>query len=462
MKRLIPALLAIAMLQACRSGSTEKEATVIKPADGQVDTSAVSVVHPDWANQGNVYEVNIRQYTKEGTFKAFATHMDRLKDMAITTLWFMPINPISKKEHKGELGSYYAVSDYTAINPEYGTLDDFKDVVKTAHQKGFKVLIDWVPNHTGADHGWLTRHKEYYELDSVTKEPIYTADWNDTRELNYRNMEMRDSMIAAMKYWIKETDIDGYRVDVAWGVPDDFWKQCLPQLRAMKQGLFFLAEADGPQYHLDGFDATYPWNMFHKMVDVAQGRNNALAIDSILHLTDSTYTANAMRLYFTSNHDENSWNKADFGTMPGPIHAPFAVLTQTLPRAIPLVYSGQEEPVLDSIRFFYKDPITFRKLGRAKFYKTLLNLRHGNPALSADASFRKLSIGDDKAVYAFTREKEGKKVLVIVNLSGKEQEVSVKDASFHGKPYNVFAYTNEPLTANPWKIEPWGYVIYTY
>ena len=201
--------------------------------------------------------------------------------------------------------------------------------------------------------------------------------------------------------------------------------------------------------------------MFSMMKKVAKGERSANALDSIRNYVDTAFPANELKMFFTSNHDENSWNRADYGTMPGAIHAPFAVFTQTMPHDVPLIYSGQEEPVLDSISFFYKDTIQFKNLGRAKFYKTLLELRK-NPALAANASFKKVKVGDDKALYSYTREGSGKKIFVILNLSKKEQPVRITDASLLGNPYNLFMGTNEQLTNKEWKIEPWGYVVYVY
>jgi len=416
--------------------------------------------HPAWAMQGNIYEVNVRQYTKKGTFKAFSKELDRLNDMGVQTLWFMPITPISKVDRKGSLGSYYAVSNYTAVNPEFGTLKDFKKLVAEAHKLGMKVIIDWVPNHTGADNVWIKRHPDFYVKDKTGK-PAVAFDWADTRQLNYKNVVMQDSMINAMKYWVKATDIDGFRCDVAWNVPYAFWKRCIPQLNAMKQ-LFWLAEGDKNYLHPGGFDATYPWDMFHAMVGVAKGARPATALDSIKAKYDKIYPHNALELYFTSNHDENSWNKADYGTFPKDSHAPFAVFTQTMPHSIPLIYSGQEEPVLRAIKFFDKDNMKMGKYDREKFYKTLLFLRKQTPALSADASFRKVNVGDNKAVYAYVREKDGKKVFIILNLSNKEQNITVEDESLLGKPLNVFRHQEEPVTSKPWKMDAWGYVVFRY
>jgi alpha-amylase len=273
---------------------------------------------------------------------------------------------------------------------------------------------------------------------------------------------MQDSMINAMKYWLVNTDIDGFRVDVAWNVPAEFWNKCIPQLRSMKDNLFMLAEGDKAYLSKSGFDAVYPWSMFNMMKKVAKGERLPAVLDSINAVNDTLYASGTIQLYFTSNHDENSWNRSDFETFPGASHAPFAVFTQTMANSVPLIYSGQEEPVIRALEFFEKDPIGFEKYQRAKFYKALLELRTKNSALAADATFTKVSVGDDKSVYAFTRQKGDDKILVILNLSAAEQEITVKDASLHGNPYNVFMYTNEPLTDQPWKIEPWGYVIYTY
>src|SRR6187399_476281 len=195
------------------------------------------VVHPEWMTQGNIYEVNVRQYTPEGTFNAFAKHLDRLKQMGVQTLWFMPINPISKVDRKGLMGSYYAVSDYTKINPEFGTLDDWKELVKHAHDMGFKVIIDWVPNHSGADNRWITEHPDFYVKDSTGK-PAVPYDWTDTRKLDYKNPALQDSMISSMKYWITVSDVDGFRCDVAGDVPDDFWKRCIAELKKTREDIF--------------------------------------------------------------------------------------------------------------------------------------------------------------------------------------------------------------------------------
>jgi alpha-amylase len=441
----------------CKSNIQKQESTITATTD-----TAMIDGHPAWIMQGNVYEVNVRQYTPEGTFKAFEASLQRLKDMGVQTLWFMPINPISKVDRKGALGSYYAVSNYDAVNPEFGTMDDWKALVKKCHEIGFKVIIDWVPNHTGADHYWLEQHPDFYVKDSATGKALSPFDWSDTRQLDYKNPVLQDSMINAMKYWITNSDIDGFRCDVAWNVPDDFWKKCIPQLRAMKN-IFMLAESNKASQQEDGFDATYPWDEFNMMKLIAKGERPAFAFDSVVNRVDSLFPKNSLLLYFTSNHDENSWNKADYKTMPGASHAPFAVLTQTMKRSVPCIYSGQEEPYLDSISFFYKDTITFGKYARADFYKTLLELRNSNAALAGNASFTKIKTNNDASVYAYQRQNGTKKVLVILNLSNKNVDCIIDNNTIGGKAMNIFSKQTEDLkNGQTFKLKSWDYLVYNY
>jgi glycosidase len=450
-KHYLPLLLLLVAFASCKNGGDASAVSDTAKIDG----------HPAWIMQGNIYEVNVRQYTPEGTFKAFAKHLDRLKDMGVQTLWFMPVNPISKTDRKGSLGSYYAVSDYTAINPEYGTMDDWKALVKEAHDKGFKILIDWVPNHTGADHYWLQKHPDFYVKDSTGK-PVSQFDWTDTRKLNYANPELRDTMMAQMKFWITETGIDGLRCDYAVGPSRSFWVDCIKQLKAVKN-VFMLAETDSVWLHEVGFDATYSWPEFNMMKLVAAGKRKAAAMDSVFAYTDTAIQKNGLRLFFTSNHDENSWNKADYATMPGDSHAPFAVMTQTMKRSIPLVYSGQEEPVLRSIKFFDKDTMSFVKLGRADMYKKLQALRKANPALSANAGFVKLATGMDDKVYAYVRQSDKNKVIVFLNLSNAPVSFAVQDGLLSGEATEIFSNKKEKMeSGKSFNLPAWGYQVYSY
>jgi len=418
--------------------------------------------HPAWIMQGNIYEVNVRQYTPEGTFNAFAKQLPRLKKMGVQTLWFMPINPIGILDRKGTLGSYYAVKNYRAINPEFGTMEDWNKLVKQCHEMGFKVIIDWVANHTAADHYWLTTHPNFYVLDSITHKAISPFDWTDARKLNYKNQELCDSMTADMEFWLKTSHIDGFRCDVASEVPQTFWTKCIATLRKGRS-IFMLAEASVQWIHDAGFDATYTWPEFNVMKEIVKGNLKASSLDSIFNKIDNDFQENALRMFLTSNHDENSWNKSDYGTMPGATHAPFAVLTQTMKRSVPLIYSSQEEPYLDSISFFYKNTIPFGKYARAGFYTKLLTLRKNNEALAANASYNKIKSTADDKVFAYTRENNGAKVLVVLNLSKDSVRAKLSNTTISGMATEIFSNKTDTLSdLQTVDLKPWDYKVYNY
>lgn len=415
--------------------------------------------YPQWITQSNIYEVNVRQYTPEGTFAAFSNHLPRLREMGVDVLWFMPISPISVVDRKGALGSYYAIADYTAVNPEFGSLDDWKALVKKAQGMGFKIIIDWVANHTGADNRWIKSNPDFYIADAQGKLQ-YAFDWSDTRDLNYWNPVLRDSMIHAMKFWVTETGIDGFRCDVAAEVPRFFWEEAIRELKQVKPDIFMLAEADNPWLHDAGFHASYGWDGFAKMKQVAKGEKSARVLDTVLRHIEEAFKPNAIKMYFTSNHDENSWNKADYETMPGAVHAPFAVLSQTWKNTLPLIYSGQEEPFLDSLSFFYKDTIRFSKFERAPFYKTLLELRKSNPALAVDGAYQKIRTTNDDAIFAYLRSKGNSKVLVILNLSATQQNFKLLDEAASGTYNNVFRTAKESINSSSlMQLQPWDYFV---
>ena len=439
----------------CKSGTQQSA-----PGENSTDTTQVAKGRPTWSLQSNIYEVNLRQYGVNSSFKGFQNELKRLRDMGVEILWFMPITPISVKDRKGTLGSYYAVKDYRAVNPEYGNMFDWKELVHKAHELGFKVITDWVPNHSGADHSWLTSHPDFYKRDSAGN-AVSAYDWTDTRKLNYDNRELRDTMIAAMKFWVDSTGIDGFRCDVAGEVPTDFWKECISTLRKSKE-LFFLAEADKAELHNAGFDASYGWSVMNVLYGIYPGKTNLKMLDATLDSLEKVLPPDAMRMYFTTNHDENSWNGTEFEKF-GEGYKAFAVWTQTMKRSIPLLYSGQEEPNKKRIQFFEKDPIQFSKYQLAGFYSTLLKERRENAALATDASFKKVNAGNAAALYAFIREKEGHKIAVIINFSKQEQKVSFDDDALLGEPLNLFMGVKEKLTkGHSYKIEPWGYVVYDY
>ena len=425
--------------------------------------SAQKSVHPEWALQSNIYEVNLRQYSKSGSIKDFATHLPRLRKMGVEILWFMPITPIGiaeRKEKLSDLGSYYAVRDYKTVNEEFGTMKDWKALVKKAHALGFKVITDWVPNHSSPDNHWITAHPDFYALDK-DGQIISPNGWTDVKKLNYDNKELRDSMIDAMKFWLKETGIDGFRCDVAEAVPDDFWKNCIAELKKVKN-VFMLAEGEKPGLHIAGFDETYTWSIMGRMADVYTGKLSLLKFDSALNKNIHDFPVDAMRMYFTTNHDENSWNGTEFEKY-GNAYKTFAVFSQTFFQSVPLIYSGQEVPNKKRLKFFVKDPIVWNKYEVAPFYSTLLHLRRKNPALASDAAYKKLVTANDNAIFAYTREKGGHKIAVILNLSAQPQSFTIKEPTIYGQPMNIFMGVKEKVNStHVFSMEPWGYIIYEY
>jgi len=419
-------LVLIFVFPSCKEEVKKTEAVVAakKPEEKRLPTDYSL---PKWARNANLYEVNVRQYTKEGTFNAFVKHLPRLKEMGIDILWFMPIFPISKEKRKGTLGSYYAVSDYKAINPEFGTMADFDNMVKAIHAEGMHLILDWVPNHTGWDHKWITEHPEWYTQDSEGNiiDPIDPGTgkswgWTDVADLNYDNQEMRAEMIRDMSFWVTEKNIDGFRMDVAHNVPDDFWKQTRNALFAHQRPLFLLAEAEiGSLRNNKYFHATYGWSMHHMLNEIAQGKKKPSYIDTIFKKDNKTFNK-GFHIHFTSNHDENTWNGTVMERM-GEAHKTFAALTATLD-GMPLIYGGQEEPLRKRLEFFEKDEIGFEKYEYADFYKTLNELKHNHPALGNGmygGKARKILI-DNENVYGFIRNKDGVKLIALFNLTNKK------------------------------------------
>lgn len=422
-----------------------------------------SFTPPSWSEQGNIYEVNVRQYSPEGTFKAFEKSLSRLKKMGVQTLWFMPINPIGiegRKMTSSDLGSYYAVMNYKEVNPEFGSMADWKELVQHAHSTGFKVIIDWVPNHTSPDNPWIKNHPAFYKHDA-NGNTVYDADYSDTRNLDYTNRELRDSMIDEMKYWINDTGIDGFRCDHVDPIPLDFWKECITDLRKIKD-VFMLAESEKPEFHYAGFDATYAWNIMWATVEVAQGKQPLTFLDSVLNQNFSTFPKNAERMYFTSNHDENSWNGTEFEKY-GDAYKAFAVFSQTMYESVPLIYSGQEAPNKKRLEFFVRDPINWDDYAMAPFYDTLLHLRLKDEALAANASYKKIATANDDAIFAYIRQKGKHKIFVVLNFSAQPQHFTIKENEAYGNPLNVFSGQKEKLFKNHvYEMQPWGYLVYQY
>ena len=418
--------------------------------------------HPvSWSPDSNIYEVNIRQYTTEGTFRAFAKHLPRLREMGVEILWFMPITPISRMRRLGTLGSYYACSDYTSTNPEFGTVEEFQWLVNEAHQLGFKILIDWVANHTGWDHVWTKEHPEYYRRNAEGNffDP---HGWEDVIDLNYDSGEMRAAMVKTMQFWVETCHIDGFRCDMAMLVPLDFWQHARRILDRIKP-LFWLAECEDIPYH-EVFDITYTWKFLHIMEGYWKKSTGMDGLVQVLNYYREQFPESALHAYFTSNHDENSHSGSEYERM-GDAAQVFAVFC-CLYDGLPLIYSGQEIPNKKRLLFFDKDEINWNQPCTLHgFYKTLLELRKKNPALRGGDPHTASSIlsnTSEERVLCFIRRYNQDEVLVLLNLSANTESVVINSPSVAGSYKDLFHSENPDfISGQPISLNAWDYRVYT-
>ncbi len=416
--------------------------------------------HPEWVYNAVIYEVNTRQFTPEGTFDAFAEHLPRLKELGVDILWFMPIQTIGEKDRKGTLGSYYSIKDYTEVNSEFGTLEDFKSVVKQAQDLGMKVILDWVGNHTARDAKWVESNPDWYKRDSLGNITVM-YDWTDIGPVDYEKPEMRAAMIQDMMFWIREANIDGFRCDVAGEVPTDFWETAVDSLKSLKPDIFMLAEAEKPELNESVFDAYYAWDFHHKMNMVAQGKENVDSLRLSLQRMNTRFAPQAIPMYFTSNHDENSWNGTEFERM-GDATEAFAVLSYMLP-GMPLIYNGQEVGFNKRLEFFEKDSITWNDAGNfTQFYQSLNALKKSNKALLAqekEGEMKEISNDNPSQVFSFRRVNDGNEIVAVFNLSKEMMSVNFDEEI----PGNGFVSFPDSAATNAIKqidLKPWEYKVF--
>ena len=395
---------------------------------GHSDTRVLQ--HPDWSKNATIYEVNIRQHTPEGTFAAFEKDIPRLKGMGVSILWLMPIHPIGEINRKGGLGSHYSVKDYVAVNPEYGSMDEFKHLVRTAHENGMRIIIDWVANHSAFDNEWTKTHPEYYLLDTAGMvQPPLGTDWTDVAQLNYDSKPLWRGMIDALRFWVKDCDIDGYRCDVAEKVPTAFWNEARASLDSIKP-VFMLAEAEKKDLHLKAFDMSYAWEFMHISNEIAKGQKKLSDLDAYMAKQDTAFPRSAYRMYFTTNHDENSWNGTGNERL-GNARQVMDVLALTI-AGMPLIYTGQEggEQYPDGkahrLRFFEKDTVNWNSYKYQDFYSKLFHLHQDNHAMwngEYGGEFKKIKTSSDDVLYCYSRMKDKNEVVVLLNFSDKPQSV---------------------------------------
>jgi glycosidase len=418
-------------------------------------------VHPEWASNAVMYELNTRQFTPEGTLAAAARELPRLRELGVDVVWLMPVHPIGVAQRKGTLGSYYAISDYKAINPEFGTMDDFKVFVEQAHAQGMKVIMDWVANHTSPDALWAG-NRDWYRLDSLGNF-LVMFDWTDIAPLDYANRDMREAMIDAMMFWVSETGIDGYRCDVAHEVPVDFWEEAVARLETIRPDIFMLAEAEKPELNRRAFDAYYGWELHHIMNGIARGEKRADTLWTFYKTLQSRFPEGSIPLNFTSNHDENSWNGTEFERM-GDAAPTMAALSYLVP-GMPLIYNGQEVGFDRRLAFFEKDSIDWNDRGVfGELYRTLGRLKHSSAALASDlgpASFVRVTGDAPRQVFSFVRQAGEDKVLAVFNLSSAEATVRLKLGADAGRWNEYLTGTAVDLEARPsFELAPWEWHVY--
>jgi len=463
--------------------SCKKEHSEAKTEDKK--NEEIAAVSPEMMESAVIYEANIRQYSPEGTLNAFTKDIPQLKNLGVKVIWLMPVYPISMKNRKATgdlsvedikdpkerekyLGSYYAISDYTAVNPDLGTKEDFDKLVKTAHDNGMYVILDWVANHTGWDHKWITEHPEYYYknakgevTDPLNPETGESWGWTDVAHLDYTSKKLYEPMKNEMLYWVKEHNIDGFRCDVADNVPTAFWEYTIPKLKEVKP-VFMLMESNKPYLFVNLFDMGYGWEAHHLMNDIAKSKKTVGDWDSFVAKQAKEYKAQDFFMNFTSNHDENAWNGTEYERLGNPDAAEaFAALTYVMP-GMPLIYTGQEYDFNRRLKFFEKDEITKQKGRMYPVYEKLGRLKNENTALNGGknaASYKRINSSSDLEILAFEREKDGKKVIYIANLTAKNKEFNLPlDGTF------IDAMTGKSITLTKgqkqnWK--PWQYLILT-
>ena len=425
MKKILSLLLGAALLWSCGGeAATEPSA------------------HPEWTYNTVVYELNVRQLTPEGTFAAAEAYLPSIKDLGVDIVWVMPPYPIGVKGRKGTLGSYYAISNYCDINPEFGTIEDFESFLAKAHELGMRVILDWVANHTSPDALWVDGKPMDWYIRDDEGNTIVQYDWTDIAKLNYDCPEMRAEMLNCMRFWV-DKGVDGFRCDVACEIPLDFWRPAFAELRKVNPDLYLLAEGENPELHIDAFDASYAWDLHHLMNDIAQGKKGVADLKEYIAKDAETTPHEAFRLMFTSNHDENSWNGTEFERMGDAVHC-MAALTFVLPNGQPLIYTGQEVGYDHRLEFFEKDPVPSLDPNEyTDYYKKLCEIRHAHPALESGERGGEMAYieGVPENVLAFTRTKGDDCVVCLFNLSPEEV---------------AFEFAEPKISA---QLEPWGYVI---
>lgn len=418
--------------------------------------------HPEWAYDATIYELNTRQLTPEGTFQAAETVLPTLRENGIDIIWVMPCQPIGVITRKGTLGSYYSIIDYCAINPEFGTRADFEHFLAKAHNLGFKVILDWVANHTAPDSEW-TKNEGWHYRDSLGNLMVQ-YDWTDISKLDYHNQDMRNEMLKAMHWWMDSIGIDGFRCDVAGEVPTDFWNWAMADLRKTHPDMFTLAEDEDKAQELteSAFDMYYGWTLHHLMNEVAQGKQGVEDLWNYFAKADTTIRQEAIRMNFISNHDENSWNGTEQERMGDAVNL-FAAFTYIVP-GMPMIYTGQLSGNHHRLEFFEKDLIdTDETYAQAALYRRLNTLREENKVLfSPEKGAPMVRIpANNENIFACVRACPcGHAVIAVMNMSDHEQTVTLDLAEHAGVYKCLGGHEHQLERAQSFTLAPWKFKIF--
>lgn len=421
-------------------------------------------IHPEWSYSAVLYEMNVRQLTEEGTLQAAEEKLAGLRELGIDAIWLMPIYPIGVEGRKGSLGSYYSIKDYCDVNPEFGTMADLDSFVAKAHSLGMKVILDWVANHTARDAKWLkTKPADWYEreADGEAKVPW---DWTDTAKLNYANRDVWRGQIEAMRFWIEKHQIDGFRCDMAMLVPIKFWQEAHKILHAIKPDIFMLAEAEELNLFDHAFDMGYAWEIHHMMCDIAKGERRVWDLRNTMYTDRERYPQSAMRMMFTSNHDENSWSGSEQSRFGDALEV-MTALTFLWEASMPLLYTGQEMGYDHSFEFFDKDPIPqeYQTKEFSELYRKLIKLKHSQPALQAGERGGRIIEIENNAkdcMMTFVREVEGSRVVAILNLSPYTIHANYNNGIYAGTYTNAITGQEVMLPVHlEQDFKPWEYTI---
>ena len=421
--------------------------------------------NPEWSYSAVLYELNVRQFTEEGTFVAAIERLPFLRSLGVDAIWLMPIYPIGQEGRKGTLGSYYSIRDYMAVNEEFGTEDEFRTFVTAAHALGMKVLLDWVANHTARDARWITeRPAEWYERDAEGV-AVVPWDWTDTAKLNYANHEVWRGQIDAMRYWVEKFGVDGYRCDMAMLVPIEFWQEASEELHRIKSDIFMLAEAEEDNLFDRAFNMSYQWNIHHIMCDIAKGARRVWDLRNAIHAERARYPREAMRMSFTSNHDENSWSGSEQSRF-GKALEVMTAMTFLMPSTMPLIYTGQEVGYDHSFEFFERDAIpasAYVENRTTELYRRLTALKHGEAALAAGERGGEMIEIENNAkdcIMTFVREVKGSRVVAIVNLSPYVIHADFNTGIYAGMYRDALSGARVRLDEHVERdLQPWSYQI---